>query len=118
MAQPAVIHSDIKTDYLGVPVFWEKTSAEPPFLWKSCTGQFFHSKALNENCKKILLLTDAAPVFDDPTPRPELILSSETTDEPKRRTARDIAAGPKIAKKVTSKGERKHQKWAQTRSLP
>ena len=69
------------------------------------------------SAKKNLFLTDPAPTFDDPTTRPELILSTETTDEAKRRTAREIAAGRKIAKKVTPKGERKHQNSAQTRSL-
>ena len=41
--------------------------------------------------KKNFLLTEPAPVYDDPTPRPELFLLTETTDEAKRRTARKIA---------------------------
>ena len=103
MAQPAVTHFDNKTDLLDVPVFWGKTSAEPLFPWKTWTGQFFHSISLDENCEEIVLLTEPAPIYDDPTPRPELFLSTETTDEAKRRTARKIAKSSVKRRKKASK---------------
>ena len=41
MAQPAVYSSENSTELLGVPSFWGKPLAEPPYPWDVWIGQFF-----------------------------------------------------------------------------
>ena len=88
MAQPAVYSSENSTELLGVPSFWGKPLAEPPYPWDVWIGQFFLAVSLKENCDPNILLTDPAEVHDDPPPRPELIPNSETAEEADSRTAR------------------------------
>ena len=35
MAQPAVPVNEDRTDLLGIPPFWAKTSINPPFIWET-----------------------------------------------------------------------------------
>ena len=73
MAQIAVSSSEDSTELLGVPSFWGKPLAEPPYPWEVWIGQIFLAVSLKENCDPNILLTDPAEVHDDPPPRPELI---------------------------------------------
>ena len=66
MAQPAVSSSEDRTELLGVPSFWGKPSAEPPYPWEVWIGQFFLAVSFKENCDPNILLTDPAEVHDDP----------------------------------------------------
>ena len=92
MAQPAVSSSEDRTELLGVPSFWGKPSAEPPYPWEVWIGQFFLAVTLKENCDPNILLTGPAAVHDDPPPRTEPIPNSETTEEVDSRTARNEAS--------------------------
>ena len=92
MAQPAVSSSEDRTKLLGVPSFWGKPSAEPLYPWEVWIGQFFLAVSLKENCDPNILLPEPAKVHDDPPPRPEQILNSETAEEADSRTARNEAA--------------------------
>ena len=92
MAQPAGSSSEDRTELLGVPSFWGKPSAEPPYPWEVWIGQFFFAVSLKENCDPNILLTEPAEVHDDPPPRSEQIPNSETAEEAESRTARNKAA--------------------------
>ena len=51
MAQPAVpISRSSRTDLLGVPVFWRKSTSDPPSSWDSWIGQFNLAITLQEQC--------------------------------------------------------------------
>ena len=92
MAQPAVSSSEDRTELLGVPSFWGKPPAEPPYPWEVWIGQFFLAVSLKENYDPNILLSDPATVHEDPPRKPEPIPSSETTEEADNRTARNEAA--------------------------
>ena len=91
MAQPAVSSSEDRKELLGVPSFWGKPSAEPPYSWEKWIGQFFLAVSLKENCDPNILLSDPATVHDDPPPKSEPIPSSEMTEEADNRNARNEA---------------------------
>ena len=65
MAQPAVSSSKDRTELLGVPSFWGKPPAEPPYPWEVWIGQFFLAVSLKENCDPNILLSDPATVHED-----------------------------------------------------
>ena len=92
MAQPTVSSSEDRTELLGVPSFWGKPSAKPPYPWEALIGQFFLAVSLKENCDLNILLSDPATVHDDPSPKPEPIPTSQTTEEAENSTARNKAA--------------------------
>ena len=49
MAQPAVPVNEDRTDLLGIPPFWAKTSVNLPFIWETWVGQFFLAVSLKDN---------------------------------------------------------------------
>ena len=116
MAQPAVVQSDDRTDLLGVPVYWETVSAEPPFPWETWVRQFFLAISIKEGCDPNVLLSIQDPVFDDPPPNTEAIPTSETPDQTNIRTARDAAA-IRIVTESNSQRRKKDPKSAQTRII-
>ena len=92
MAQPAVSSSEDRTELLGVPSFWGKPSAEPPYPWEVWIGQFFLAVSLKENCDPISYLQIRQKYTTTPPPRPEQFPNSETAEEVDNRTARNEAA--------------------------
>ena len=96
MAQPAVPVNEDRTDLLGIPPFWAKSSIIPPFLWESWIGQFFLAVGLKNNINPQDLLVERAEVIDEPPPRAEAVGAMEDAVEANARILRDQAAVRRI----------------------
>ena len=85
--QPAVLVLDNRSDLLGVPSFWPKPTSDPPSSWDSWIGQFNHAIALRERSDTRELLKLPRAVYNDQTPKPEVVGPSEdaTAEEKPRR---------------------------------
>ena len=83
MAQKAVPVNEDRTDLLGIPIFWEKPSVNPPFLWESWVGQFFLAVGLKDN------INDPPEMIDEPPPKPETIGTGEDAADANARVLQD-----------------------------
>ena len=97
MAQPAVPVSDDRTDLLGVPLFWHKSTADPPSSWDSWISQFNLAITLRERCDARELLKPPGVVHDDPVPKPEAVGLEEDAAAIANRIARNEAAVRRVA---------------------
>ena len=97
MAQPAVPVSDDRTDLLGVPVFWLKSTADPPSSWDSWISQFNLASTLRERCDPRELLKPPGVVHDDHVPKPEAVGLEEDAGAIANRIGRNEAAVRRVA---------------------
>ena len=71
MAQPAVPVNADRTDQLGIPPFWAKTSVKQAFIWETWVGQFFLAVSLKDIISPGEVLVAPAELVDEPYPKPE-----------------------------------------------
>ena len=74
MAQPAVPVNEDRTDLLGIPPFWARTSVNPPFIWETWVGQFFLAVSLKDNISPGELLVAPAELVDEPYPKHRVLM--------------------------------------------
>ena len=96
MAQPAVPVKEDRTDLLGIPPFWAKTSVNPPFIWETWLGQFFLAVSLKDNISPGELLVAPAELVDEPYPKPEAPSTDENAADVADRNLRMAAANRRI----------------------
>ena len=96
MAQPAVPVNEDRTDLLGIPPFWARTSVNPPFIWETWVGQFFLAVSLKDNISPGELLVAPAELVDEPYPKPEAPSADENAAELADRNLRIAAANRRI----------------------
>ena len=92
MAQPAIPVFDDRTDLLGVPVFWHKSTADPPSSWDFWIGPFNLVITFRQKCDPRELLKPPAVVHDDPIPKPEAVGLDEDAVAIANRIAKNEAA--------------------------
>ena len=96
MAQPAVPVNEDRTDLLGIPPFWAKTSVNPPFVWETWVGQFFLTVSLKDNISPGEVLVAPAELVDEPYPKPEAPGTDESAADVTNRNLRVAAANRRV----------------------
>ena len=92
MAQPAVPVNEDRTDLLGIPPFWAKTSVNPPLIWETWAGQFFLAVSLKDNISPWEVLVALAELVDEPYPKLEAPGIDENAADIANRNLRVAAA--------------------------
>ena len=103
-----------RTDLLGIPPYWVKTSINPLFLWESWIGQCFLAAGLEDNINLHDLLVEPTEVIDKPPSRPESVAEDEDAGAANARRQRDQAAIRRITElnvERRRKGPRINQNW-------
>ena len=114
MAQPAVPVNENRTDLLGIPPFWAKTSVNPSFIWETWVGQFFLAVSLKDNISPGEVLVAPAELVDEPYPKPEAPGIDENAADIAIRNLRIAAANRRIDEynqERRSKGPRIGHNW-------
>ena len=89
MAQPAgFMAQDNRTD-MGIPVFWNSASSDPPWNFKIWLDQFMLAVTVKKSVNPEILLEEPKEVIDEPIPRPETPGENETAQAVPDREARD-----------------------------
>ena len=96
MAQPAVPVNEDRTDLLGIPPFWARTSVNPLFIWETWVGQFFLAVSLKDNISPGELLVAPAELVDEPYPKPEAPGADENAADAANRNLRIAAANRRV----------------------
>ena len=91
MAQPGVPVNEYRTELLGIPPFWAKTSVNPPFIWETWVGQFFSAVSLKDNISPGEVLVAPAELVDEPYPKPEAPGTDESAADVANRNLRSAA---------------------------
>ena len=96
MAQPAVPMNKDRTDLLGLPPFWAKTSVNPPFIWETWVGQFFFGRESQRQYFTGGATSCPAEIVDEPYPKPEAPGPNESAADLTNRNLRVAAANRRI----------------------
>ena len=102
MVQPAVPVNEDRTDLLGIPPFWARTSVNSPFIWETWVGQFFLAVSLKDNISPGELLVAPAELVHEPYPKPEAPSAEEN--------AADVAKGTSELQQLIEESMRKIKK--------
>ena len=114
MAQPVVPVNEDRTDLLGIPPFWARTSVNPPFIWETWVGQFLLAVSLKDNISPGELLVAPSELVAEPYPKPEAPSTDEKAADVANRNLRIAAANRRIDEynqERSSKGPRIGHNW-------
>ena len=96
MAQPAVPVKEDRSDLLGIPPFWAKSSVNPLFISETWVGQFFLVISLTDNISSGEMIVAPAKLMDKPYPKLEAPGPSKSEADAANRNLRIAAANRRI----------------------
>ena len=103
-----------RTDLLGIPPFWAKTSVNPPFIWDTWVGQFFLAVSLKDNFSPGEVLVAPAELVDESYAKPEAPGTDENSADIANRNLRVAAINRSIDEynqERRRKGPRNGHNW-------